>query len=399
MNTQEVLNAATQVIHKLKKANYEAYFVGGAVRDWLLKKDFHDIDIATSASVEEMELLFEHIIPVGKKHGTVIVRINKVSIEVSSFRKNDKEALDSPATINTDLASRDFTINAIAMDEQFTVYDPYFHQKDLHDKIIRGVGNIYERFSEDPLRIVRAIRFVATLGFTLDEATEVAIIQRRESLSTVAIERIVKELDKLLMGSYVKEAVDTLLKTGLLSCIPVLANYGQALQHYCTYPYQTLPTKEERWALLFYLYHEERRETFFHGMKCSNQLKKEVQQLASGVKYLFCKGWDSYFLYQVGLNKAQKIKRLIAVLHPESTIKKLEEIEEEYHRLPIKTRKELEVNGKDLLDFFKIEPGKWLEDYLQLLEKGVVQRKIKNRKAELLQWIKKEVDEDEGKIT
>ncbi len=197
-----------QVLSTLTDAGHEAYVVGGCVRDILRGVAPHDWDITTSALPEETMDLFPHFaIPTGLKHGTVTVLSGSYPCEVTTYRADGDysdhrrpDGVTFTRSLQEDLARRDFTVNAMAMDEGGSVVDPFGGQEDLSAGILRCVGEPARRFSEDALRILRALRFAATLEFSIEEKTKHAIFQRKDDLHYVAAERVREEVTKLLLG-------------------------------------------------------------------------------------------------------------------------------------------------------------------------------------------------------
>ena len=196
------------VLRALEAAGHRAYAVGGCVRDLLRGETPDDYDITTSARPEEVMALFAgHCIPTGLQHGTVTVRENHCSFEVTTFRadgvytdnRHPSEVFFSQ-TLEEDLQRRDFTINAMAMDLRGEVTDLYGGREDLQNGILRCVGDADTRFGEDALRMMRALRFAAVLGFTIAEETARSIRKNRELLRNIAVERILVEMNKLLTG-------------------------------------------------------------------------------------------------------------------------------------------------------------------------------------------------------
>lgn len=189
----------------LRNAGYEAYPVGGCVRDLLLGRAPGDWDVTTSARPESVQALFERTIPTGIRHGTVTVLCGDAAIEVTTFRKESKYG-DSRhpdhVTFDTDLVGdlsrRDFSINAMALGEDGQVIDPYGGMQDLEHKMIRAVGEPIKRFSEDALRILRGIRFAAQLGFEIEKETASAMERYAGLTDKVAAERIKVEVEKIL---------------------------------------------------------------------------------------------------------------------------------------------------------------------------------------------------------
>lgn len=207
MLPQEVKN----VLQRLESAGHRAYAVGGCVRDTLRGVAPHDYDVTTSARPEEVLALFEgFVIPTGLQHGTVTVRENHQSLEVTTFRADgvytDHRRPDSVTfsdSLEEDLQRRDFTVNAMAMDLRGQVYDFHGGQADLQAGILRCVGEAETRFNEDALRILRGLRFAAVLGYAIEPQTAAAMERCATLLRYIAAERICEEMTKLLCGEYV----------------------------------------------------------------------------------------------------------------------------------------------------------------------------------------------------
>lgn len=212
----ELLKEVRDAIERLEAAGYEAYAVGGCVRDEILGKAPADWDLASSALPEETERVFagEKIIETGKRHGTVTVVIGEAALEITTFRVDGNypdgrrpEKVSFTKSIEEDLARRDFTMNAMAYNESRGVIDPFGGMADAKAGIIRAVGDPEKRFREDALRIMRALRFASVLGFAIEPGTERALFERRELLKNVSPERISEELLKLLCGQNVRRVL------------------------------------------------------------------------------------------------------------------------------------------------------------------------------------------------
>ncbi len=195
------------VIEKLNKNGYEAYIVGGCVRDILLLKTPHDYDVTTSATPDEIISLFDRTIPTGIKHGTVTVLIDDEPIEVTTFRTDGEyrdarrpDSVQFVRNLKDDLSRRDFTINAMAYNHEKGLCDLFTGQEDLAAKILRAVGDPETRFKEDALRILRLFRFASTLNFKIEEKTFDAAIKCAHLLPKVSIERVMCELKTALTG-------------------------------------------------------------------------------------------------------------------------------------------------------------------------------------------------------
>ena len=197
------------VLQKLADSGFQAFLVGGCVRDMILGRDIHDHDITTDALPEQVINVFSGFttVPTGLKHGTVTVLVNDEPFEITTFRIDGEysdsrrpESVSFTRNLTDDLARRDFTINAIAMDIDGNISDPFHGCDDIKNKIIRCVGEPSMRFNEDALRILRAVRFSSVLGFEIEKNTSDALMNLRKNLDNISRERIRDELDKLICG-------------------------------------------------------------------------------------------------------------------------------------------------------------------------------------------------------
>lgn len=213
------------IIDQLMKHGFEAYAVGGCVRDSILGKEPEDWDITTSAKPEEVKKIFHRTIDTGILHGTVTVMLEKEGYEVTTYRidgeyednRHPKE-VEFTSNLTEDLRRRDFTINAMAYNKKDGMVDIFGGLKDLEDGIIRCVGSARDRFDEDALRILRAIRFSAQLGFEIDKETLEAIKVKKEHLKNISAERIRVELNKLLLSDH-PDKIFIAYRTGITKVI------------------------------------------------------------------------------------------------------------------------------------------------------------------------------------
>jgi tRNA nucleotidyltransferase (CCA-adding enzyme) len=199
------------IIARLEAAGHEAYVVGGCVRDFLHGLNSLDYDIATSALPAETKAVFNdmRIVDIGEKHGTIAIITDGEKIEITTFR-TDGDYTDSrrpdnvtfTRSLKSDLSRRDFTVNAMAYSESAGLIDIFGGEEDLKNNILRCVGEPEKRFSEDALRIMRALRFMSERGFTCEEKTEKALRELKANLHKIAPERIQVEFDRLLLGEY-----------------------------------------------------------------------------------------------------------------------------------------------------------------------------------------------------
>lgn len=206
---------AINCIKTIESHGFEAWFVGGCVRDMLLGREAFDIDIATNAMPWDVMKIFEHSIPTGIDHGTVTVVLDSNTIEVTTYRSDGKyddnrhpNSVVFEKNIENDLSRRDFTINAFALNSKNEIIDIFGGKNDLDAKLIRCVGNAEKRFSEDALRILRGYRFCCTLGFDIEDSTLQAALKLGKSVENISGERILAELKKLITGSNFKHFLD-----------------------------------------------------------------------------------------------------------------------------------------------------------------------------------------------
>ena len=234
---------ATRIIEILEKAGFPAYFVGGCVRDTLLGREPEDWDIASAARPEQVMALFgADALPTGCKHGTVTVKCGGEAFEVTTFRTDGRysdgrhpDQVTFAGSIREDLARRDFTINAMAMEKGGRILDLYGGISDLKGETVRCVGNARIRFEEDALRILRALRFAATLGFAIEPSTADAIHREARLLERVAAERILIEMNKLLCGKGCRQillAYPDVLGVFLPELLPCVG-FDQRNIHHC----------------------------------------------------------------------------------------------------------------------------------------------------------------------
>lgn len=390
----KLLMFGREIIKILQDYGFDAYFVGGSVRDLLLNRPIEDIDIATSALPEDVQHIFEKVIPVGIEHGTVIVRYKGMSFEVTTFRidgyYSDKRHPDSVHFIDhihQDLKRRDFTMNAIAMDRFGNIIDPHNGRRDLEKNLIRTVGDGYERFSEDPLRILRALRFSSELGFTIEEKTLLAMAQLKKELQSIAIERKMHECQRLFAGRYVGLALSYLVRTEIYKHLPILRQHPK-LVHKLKEQIKPLPSLSEVFVLWALLESSVTIQECVLAWRCSNKVKYDATTLHHAVQTYKQQTIDAWFVYQLTPKFFPSFLRVLDIYEPKHQVT-LQHLHELYDRLPIQSRKQLAINGNDLLQLFpNVERGPWIKESLETIEKLIVLEKIPNKKSAIKQWLK-----------
>ncbi|PGL71936.1 CCA tRNA nucleotidyltransferase [Bacillus sp. AFS055030] len=389
----EIFDKAKPILDKLIKNGYEAYFVGGCVRDKLLNRTIGDIDIATSALPEEVMSIFPKTVPTGLQHGTVLVLQNGEPYEITTFRTESTyydyrrpSEVTFVKSIEEDLKRRDFTMNAIAMTTNNEIIDPFNGTIDLYDGLIRCVGEAKERFQEDALRMLRGIRFVSQLGFRLQDETFNGIKSHKHLIENIAIERISVEIEKMLVGMSPKKGIELLIETNLVNHLPSLKDYTKQFHELLELPLQSLKTIEEIWALILYKCNFDDPELVLRSWKMSNNRMKQILKLYYLLKETKFK-WSNTKLYQVGLTDAIKYERLQCVIDKidanelnEDLLKAL------YNQLPIYSKSDICITGNDLLKWSQLKGGPWLKEVLSELEFQIVENQLENNQLAIKEW-------------
>lgn len=423
-----------EILERLETAGYPAFVVGGCVRDHLMGLPPHDFDITTAAPPRETERVFAdcRVIETGIKHGTVTVLYKGASVEITTFRVDGEysdgrhpDSVSFSRNIQDDLARRDFTMNGIAFSPRRGFVDPFGGELDIRAGVIRAIGDADKRFSEDALRVVRALRFSATLGFPIEEKTAAAMDAHKNDLRKVSAERIFAELKRLLCGRDVKRVL--LEFPAVFSVIiPPLADtigYEQGSKFHNSTLYEHTaraveaapPTVEMRLAMLFHDLGKPRckivkdGECHYYGhaavsaemagellraLKCDNALRERVvhivhyhdipvdtsrryirRQLAKHGAELFADIMEAHIADDSAkteqcLERIPKIREVMALA---------EEISREAPSLSIKS---LAISGKDLKGI--VPPSPLMGEILSRLLAEVVDEELPNEKNALL---------------
>ena len=409
------------IIEQLNNEGYEAYAVGGCVRDSLLGRTPNDWDITTSATPQEIKAVFKRTIDTGIKHGTVTVLLRGEGYEVTTFRIDGEysdhrrpDGVTFTRELSEDLLRRDFTINAMAYSDKTGVVDLYGGVEDLDKGIIRCVGNPDDRFNEDALRIMRAVRFAAQLGFDIEEATRTAATSHAPELSQVSAERIETELTKLLLSPHPEKLID-MYEMGTTAV--VLPEFNRMMETEQNTPYHRFdvgrhtievmknvpPTKVMRYAALFHdvgkpdskttdangqdhfkghaMVSEGIAEDILKRLRMDNDTIRDVKKIVywhdfglkgditkNSVRRMLSKMGEEYFDSYVHIRKADvmgqsdyRSDESRAVI--EKIIKYHDEIMQEGNALSIA---DLAISGKDLIEM-GIKPGPEMGEILRNL--------------------------------
>lgn len=428
MNKEEVLK-------KLEDKGYESYLVGGVIRDKLMGRTSSDIDIATKARPSEIKEAFKdyNTIDVGKVFGTIKLITDGGEYEITTFRtdlsykdKRRPEAVNFSETIEEDLKRRDFTINAMAY-RNGKLFDPFGGQNDLLRKVIRAVGNPYERIGEDYLRALRAVRFAANFGFTIEDNLKEAIRKNLKNLEYISVERQSAEINKILVGNDPARGIRLLDETGLLDEIfpevKVMVGFNQhSPHHYLDCFEHSLKVLEEtpadlttRLAALFhdtgkpetFFLDEDGNGRFFGHQKISRDLAvrrlkylKYSKKTIEDVGDLIGRHMDSSNIYteksvarllrKLGEDNLRRLFDLqeadiLATVHSdisniENARKLLKGI---LDKKPVLSRKDLAINGDDIIDLGYKE-GPLIGEILGEIERCVFDENLTNDREILL---------------
>lgn len=424
------------IIEIIQAAGYEAYAVGGCVRDSVMGKRPNDWDITTSAKPEEIKSLFRRTVDTGIRHGTVTVMIDREGFEITTYRIDGKyedsrhpKDVTFTASLQEDLRRRDFTINAMAYNEKSGLIDIFGGMQDIENQVIRCVGDARERFREDALRMMRAVRFSAQLGYSIEEKTKAAIEKLSPTLEKISAERIQAELVKLLISDH-PDYLRIAYETGITACI--LPEFNLCMEtrqnnpHHCydvgEHILQTLryvePDKVLRLGMLFHdigkpqtmtvdfkgithnhghaLAGAEISEKILKRLKFDNDTiskvsklvlyhDQKIEQSAKGVRRAVSKVGEDIFTMLFSVKYADIMGQ--SSYHREAKLKKLEEIKDIYRQVVEKQEcislKDLAVTGDDLLRA-GMEPGKEIGELLQKMLDIVLEKPECNQKDYLL---------------
>ncbi|MGG0668194.1 CCA tRNA nucleotidyltransferase [Sporosarcina koreensis] len=385
-----------KVVRLLEDAGYEAVFVGGAVRDHLLGKEASDFDIATSATPEEVKSVFTHTIDVGIAHGTVMVMMDDEPIEVTTYRTESTytdhrrpDEVNFVRSLQEDLQRRDFTMNAIALTLTGEMIDPFGGIKDLQDRKIRAVGNAADRFHEDALRMIRAIRFSSVLGFDIEECTLQAIGENAESITHISVERIKVEMDKLWKGVEPDNALMMMVDTRLSEHMPLFPNDVHLLSA-CT-PFST---GEQGWSALM-IAGQYTASELARAYKLSNREKAFLSEVQSAFDKRQSSRFtiDDYYRFTLDVLMAtEKVWQAVHLTEPGIPIEEMKQIQE---GLPIRSKDDLKVDGKDLMAWTSQRGGRWVGEWMGKIEQTVLHGNCPNDAEKIKEWFLNEYEYQE----
>ena len=362
-----MLDVALKILKELTEHSYKAYIVGGFVRDQLLGIESNDIDITTNATPKEIKEIFEDSCLPTEDYGSVTLYKKGINFEITTFRK-EIEYQDNRRPVEvkyvddlyTDLIRRDFTINSLCMDDQGNIIDFLNGKEDIDNKIIRTIGDANQKFSEDSLRILRAVRFSTVLGFKLSDDAVSAIKENKYLVKNLSYYRKKSELEKIFISPNRKYGIQLLLDLGLDEELE-LPNLKKLLEVDTT-------------SLIAMWYLLDVSDKFPFN-------KNELDLMSDVSNVIEANNFDPMALYKYGLyanSVAGELKNL-----------DLKAISESYAALVVKSRKEIDIDSEDIMEILNSKPGKYLKDIISDVEREILYRRLENKKEKISEYILK----------
>ncbi|MGU7915645.1 CCA tRNA nucleotidyltransferase [Streptococcus suis] len=393
-NLPSEFQEALPILEKIKAAGFEAYFVGGSVRDAIIGRPIHDVDIATSSYPQETKQIFSRTIDVGIEHGTVLVLEGKKEYEITTFRTEEEyvdfrrpSQVSFVRSLEEDLKRRDFTVNAFALDEEAQIVDLFDGMTDLENRTLRAVGIPSERFNEDALRIMRGFRFAATLDFEIEPTTFEAMVQTAPLLEKISVERSFIEFDKLLMADFWRKGLRAMIDSKAYNFLPDLAGKSDELETMLTSLTEEFrfSTSEQAWAMLFVCLGIDNIKSFLKKWKTSNDFQRSVVKLveiyqlrqAGPVTKQICFKYGKEFLYLV-----EELRQAQGLVTDFAAIDKIDQA------LTIHDKHEIVVNGGHLMKTFDLKPGPVLGNLLKQVEYEIVEGNLPNEEQAIMTFVK-----------
>ena len=377
-NFNNKFKGAIDILKRFNQNGYEAYFVGGCVRDYLLGEDFSDIDITTNALPDEVKKVFRKSIDTGIQHGTVTILVNGDSYEVTTFRTEEDyanhrspEKVEFVSNLREDLDRRDFTINAMALDYNGKLFDYHNGDNDLSSKIIRTVNNPNERFYEDALRMLRAFRFSSKLGFEIENNTLDAIKKNAELIKFVSIERIVNEFKKLLSGKGNLRSLELLLDSKLNTYIPFLEEI-EIIQDFskCSFC-QSLYILAKINDISFDILKE---------LKLSNKEVKLIKEFNKINTDFVRKIPLELILYKYNFEDVVFIAEYFSYNNRNNI---------ENCKLTINSFDEVDITSQEIISTIGEKPGPWIKSVVSELEHEILLNRLDNNRKDILDFLSK----------
>jgi len=357
-----MLDIALKVLKEFTNHGFKAYIVGGFVRDYVLGNSTNDVDICTDATPKDIKEIFENISLPRTDYGAVSLAIQKYRFDIMTFRKeisyyNNRKPMEIEyiSDLKEDLMRRDFLMNTLCMDKDGKIIDLLNGKRDIDTKTINTVGNCVEKFREDPLRILRAVRFYTTLRFDLSEAVRNGIVETKEELARLSYSRKKEELDRIFCHSDAKRGVDLLVELGLDKVLEI---------DFSNIVYDT--DLVGLWASI--------------EVKGNYPFTKSEKELIAKIREVTkLNNLDIYVLYKYGLYVNVIAGSLKGISR--------REIANKYESLPIKARDELTISAFDIMNILNIKPSKRIKEIMNDLINDILCGKVKNNYLDIEKYL------------
>ena len=350
------------VLEALINEGFEAYIVGGFVRDYLLGIESYDVDITTNAQPKDVRRIFD-LNSIQENYGSTCFKDSLYNYEITTYRKEIEYSNRRPvkfeyiSDIKEDIIRRDFTINSLYMDINGKIYDIVGGQKDLENKIIRSIGNLHDKMTEDPLRMLRAIRFSSLLDFQVDKEILDFIKRNKQLLNTLSSTRKKEELDKIFNNENRLKGIELIKELGITKELDI-----------------TIPEKIKDcnnylgiWAQL----------EVGNSYTFTNNEKRTINDIQKVISYGII---DNVVLYECGLYVCTIASDILDF----SRI----ELSDMYKNLPIYSSKDIKITGDDIMKTLGLEPGEKIKQILIDIEINILEGNIENDHDKLIEYIK-----------
>lgn len=348
-----------KVLRKIENNGYEAYIVGGYIRDFLLNKKSFDIDICTNALPKDLKIIFPNAQNNG--YGGINFKLKKYNFDITTYRKEKKYEKRKPIEIEyvnnlfVDIERRDFRINALCMNSKGLIIDLVSGINDINNKLISIIGNCDEKFKEDPLRMLRAIRFMTTLDFILEDSIIESIKKNKELILTLSNNRIKEELDKILINPNYNKGLTMLKELGILELLQIKTNkivYVNDLNGMWSqldFEFNSSFTKEEKKTI------------------------KDIREIINN------KTVDKVVLFNYGLYTSLVAGEILGI--NKILINKI------YKRMPLYSKKDLTITPQEIMELLNIKPGVIVNQILTEITRVILEGKLKNNHKEIKKFL------------
>ncbi len=348
------------ILKRIEDEGYEAYIVGGFVRDKLLGKDSYDVDICTNARPMNLKDIF----PINQNsngYGGFNLKIKRYNIDITTYRKEKKYVGHNPSEVEyvnnlfEDIKRRDFTINSLCMDKNGNVLDILNAMDDLKSKIIKVVGDPDHKFSEDPLRMLRAIRFATVLDFDIDNDALESIKRNYGLVSKLSDERIKEEITKILSSPNYEKGLKLLRETKINEVI------GMKQENDIVYCSDILGMFAQI------------------DIKRINLTNTEMETVRVVKKILSKGSVDNFVLFNYGLYPSNVASEILNI--------KKSEVNKMYEKLPIKSMKDIDINGNEIMQLLNLKPGKEIGEIMLKVRNAILNNEIINKKSDIKKYL------------